>query len=115
MRLSLFFFLHLVALVILLIVHPHARADDGWAIADGDKDYIYLTKNGEYLYGDRLIFSLKYYLQIYTQLHYFLTLIYPYMYVVNLNLLGANCQYLLKILLKQRLQAALKVVKLQNL
>ena len=60
MRLSLFFFLHLVAFVILLIVHPHARANDGWTIADGDKDYIYLTKNGEYLYGDRLIFSLNY-------------------------------------------------------
>ena len=32
MRLSLFFFLHLVAFVILLIVHPHARANDGWTI-----------------------------------------------------------------------------------
>ena len=60
MRLSLFFFLHLVVFIILLIVHPHARANDGWTIADGDKNYIYLTKNGEYLYGDRLIFSLNY-------------------------------------------------------
>ena len=34
MRLSLFFFLHLVALVILLIVHPHARANDRWAIEE---------------------------------------------------------------------------------
>ncbi len=32
MRLSLFFFLHVVALIILLIVHPHARADNGWTI-----------------------------------------------------------------------------------
>ncbi len=60
MRLSLFFFLHLIVLIILLIIHPHARANDGWIIADGDKDYIYLTKNGEYIYGDRLIFSLNY-------------------------------------------------------
>ena len=43
MRLSLFFFLHLVAFVILLIVHPHARANDGWAIEDGDKDLTYIS------------------------------------------------------------------------
>ena len=36
MRLSLFFFLHLVAFVILLIVHPHARANDGWTILTKD-------------------------------------------------------------------------------
>ena len=37
MRLSLFFFLHLVAFVILLIVHPHARAVDGWTIEQQNK------------------------------------------------------------------------------
>jgi len=61
MRLSLFFFLHLVAFIILLIVHPHARAqDDGWSIVEKDTDFIYLTKNGEFIYGDRLIFSMSY-------------------------------------------------------
>ena len=60
MRLSLFFFLHLVALVILLIVHPHARADDGWTIDQTSKEYIYLSKNGEFLYGDKLVFSMSY-------------------------------------------------------
>ena len=43
MRLSLFFFLHIVALVILLIVNPHARAqDDGWSIIEKDKNFIYI-------------------------------------------------------------------------
>ena len=33
MRLSLFVFLHIIAILILLIVHPHARnGDNGWAI-----------------------------------------------------------------------------------
>jgi len=44
MRLSLFFFLHLVAFVILLIVHPHARADDGWTIEKHNQDLIYITR-----------------------------------------------------------------------
>ena len=61
MRLSLFFFLHLVAFVILLIVHPHARAqDDGWAIIEKDKNFIYMSKNGEFIYGDRIVLSLNY-------------------------------------------------------
>ena len=61
MRLSLFFFLHLVAFVILLIVHPHARAqDDGWAIIEKDKDFIYMSKNGEFIHGDRIVLSLNY-------------------------------------------------------
>jgi len=47
--------------LILLIVHPHARAeDDGWAIEQHSKDYIYLSKNGEIIYGDKLIFSMDY-------------------------------------------------------
>jgi len=61
MRFSSFIFLHVIALIILLIVHPHARGDDdGWAIVERSKDYINLTKNGEFIYGDRLIFSMKY-------------------------------------------------------
>jgi hypothetical protein len=44
MRLSLFFFLHLVAFVILLIVHPHARASDGWTIEKHTKDLTYITR-----------------------------------------------------------------------
>jgi len=60
MRLSLFFFLHLVAFVILLIVHPHARADDGWTIIEKDKNFIYLSKYGEFVHGDRIILSLPY-------------------------------------------------------
>ena len=61
MRLSLFFFLHLVAFVILLIVHPHARAqDDGWAIIEKDKNFIYMSKNGEFIHGDRIVLSLNY-------------------------------------------------------
>ena len=43
MRLSLFFFLHLVAFVILLIVHPHARANDGWTIEKDNKRYSDIT------------------------------------------------------------------------
>ncbi len=37
MRLSLFFFLHVVALIILLIIHPHARADNEWIIEKHNK------------------------------------------------------------------------------
>ena len=61
MRLSLFFFLHIVALVILLIVHPHAKADDnGWTIIEKDKNFIYMSKNGEFIHGDRIVLSLNY-------------------------------------------------------
>jgi len=45
MRLSLFFFLHLVAFVILLIVHPHARANDRWAIEEQNKFKILIIRN----------------------------------------------------------------------
>ncbi len=38
MRLSLFFFIHLVAFVILLIVHPHAQSDDWLAIEKHNKN-----------------------------------------------------------------------------
>ena len=35
MRLSLFVFLHVIAIIILLVVHPHARAEqDKFAISD---------------------------------------------------------------------------------
>ena len=61
MRLSLFIFLHVIVLIILLIVHPHVRAeDDGWAIEEHSKEYIYLTKRGEVVHGDKLIFSMEY-------------------------------------------------------
>ncbi|MDC3157841.1 hypothetical protein OA544_01990 [Candidatus Pelagibacter sp.] len=43
MRLSLFFFLHLVAFVILLIVHPHARSNDGWTIDQQNKNVTYVS------------------------------------------------------------------------
>ncbi len=53
--------MHVIALVILLIVHPHARAEeDGWAIEQHSKNYIYLSKNGEIIHGDRLIFAMGY-------------------------------------------------------
>ena len=42
MRLSLFFFLHLVVLIILLIVNPHARAHDGWVIDECNKSLTFL-------------------------------------------------------------------------
>ena len=61
MRLSLFLFLHVIVFIILLIVHPHVRAeDDGWAIEEHSKNYIYLSKNGEVIHGDKLIFSMDY-------------------------------------------------------
>ena len=61
MRLSMFVFLHIIAILILLIVHPHAKAeDDGWAIEEHSTDYIYLSKNGEVVWGDKLIFSMEY-------------------------------------------------------
>ena len=44
MRLSLFFFLHVVAFVILLIVHPHARANEGWTIEKHNRDLTYTTR-----------------------------------------------------------------------
>ena len=61
MRLSLFIFLHVIVLIILLIVHPHVRAEDGgWLIEEHSKEYIYLTKRGEVVHGDKLIFSMEY-------------------------------------------------------
>ncbi len=61
MRLSLFFFLHLVAFVILIITHPHAKADvNGWTIIEKDKNFIYMSKNGEFIHGDRIVLSLNY-------------------------------------------------------
>ena len=59
MRLSLFFFLHLVAFVILLLVHPHAKAeDDGWYINDFG-DYVVAAVPGEVIHGDKLRFFVK--------------------------------------------------------
>ena len=61
MRLSLFLFLHVIVFIILLIVHPHVRAEDGgWAIEEHSKDFIYLSKNGEVIHGDKLIFAMEY-------------------------------------------------------
>ena len=61
MRLSLFLFLHVIVFIVLLIVHPHVRAeDDGWAIEEHSKDFIYLSKNGEVIHGDKLIFAMQY-------------------------------------------------------
>ena len=59
MRLSLFFFLHLVAFVILLIVHPHAKAeDDEWDIDDFG-NFIVAAIPGEVIHGDKLRFLIK--------------------------------------------------------
>ena len=59
MRLSLFFFLHLVAFVILLIVHPHAKAeDDEWYINDFG-DYVVAAVSGKVIHGDKLRFFIK--------------------------------------------------------
>ena len=59
MRLSLFFFLHLVALGILLLVHPHAKAEgDEWYINDFG-DYVVAAVPGEVIHGDKLRFFIK--------------------------------------------------------
>ena len=59
MRLSLFFFLHLVALGILLLVHPHAKAeDDEWYINDFG-DYVVAAVSGKVIYGDKLRFFIR--------------------------------------------------------
>ena len=59
MRLSLFFFLHLVAFVILLIVHPHAKAeDDEWYINDFG-DYVVAAVSGKVIHGDKLRFFIR--------------------------------------------------------
>ena len=54
MRLSLFLFLHVVALVILLIVHPHARAENGWTIEKHNKK---LTYKKELIYILELLYQ----------------------------------------------------------
>ena len=59
MRLSLLFFLHLVALGILLLVHPHAKAeDDEWYINDFG-NYIVAAVPGEVIHGDKLRFFIR--------------------------------------------------------
>ena len=59
MRLSLFFFLHLVALGILLLVHPHAKAeDDEWYINDFG-DYVVAAVSGKVIHGDKLRFFIR--------------------------------------------------------
>ena len=56
MRLSLFIFLHVAALIILLIVHPHAKADDDeWYINDFG-DYVVAAVSGKVIHGDKLRF-----------------------------------------------------------
>ena len=61
MRVRLFLLVVLHALVIsfLSITHPQAE-EDGWDIEEHSKEYIYLTKKGEVVHGDKLIFSMKY-------------------------------------------------------
>ena len=47
MRISRFSVLQLIIFINFLTVQSYSYSqDDGWKIADGDKDYIYLTKNG---------------------------------------------------------------------
>ena len=59
MRLSLFFFLHLVALGILLLVHPHAKAeDDEWYVHDFGK-YVVAAVPGGVVHGDKLRFFIR--------------------------------------------------------
>ena len=55
-----FIFVSLHLLLFLIVIAYQAQAsEDGWTIND-DKDYIYLTKNGDVIYGDKLIFSMDY-------------------------------------------------------
>ena len=58
MRLSLFFFLHLVAFVILLIVHPHAKAAGEWLVEDIGS-HVITSVSGEVIHGDKLKFILN--------------------------------------------------------
>ena len=59
MRLSLFFFLHLIAFFILLIVHPHAKADgDNWHVHDFG-NYVVAAIPGGVVHGDKLRFFIK--------------------------------------------------------
>ena len=50
---------HLI-LFLLIIAYQVQASEDGWTIVEGNKDYIYLTKNGDVIYGDKLIFSMDY-------------------------------------------------------
>ena len=44
MRLSLLVFLHVMVILILLIVNPHARnEDDGWTVIKNSSGHIYLN------------------------------------------------------------------------
>ena len=58
MRLSLFFFLNLVAFVILLIVHPHAKASGEWLVEDVGS-HVITSVSGEVIHGDKLKFILN--------------------------------------------------------
>tara|TARA_Y100000590_G_scaffold160736_1_gene184287 strand:+ start:624 stop:1244 length:621 start_codon:yes stop_codon:yes gene_type:complete len=59
MRLSLFIFLHIIAILILLIVNPHARAeDDEWNVHDFG-NYVVASVAGEVIWGDKLRFALQ--------------------------------------------------------
>ena len=58
MRLSLFLFIHLVALGILLLVHPHAKAAGEWLVEDVGS-HIITSVSGEVIHGDKLKFILK--------------------------------------------------------
>ncbi len=59
MRLSLFLFLHVIVFIILLIVHPHVRAeDDEWHVHDFG-DFIVASVPGEVVHGDKLRFVIN--------------------------------------------------------
>tara|TARA_Y100001970_G_scaffold228978_1_gene283850 strand:- start:3384 stop:3962 length:579 start_codon:yes stop_codon:yes gene_type:complete len=59
MRLSLFFFLHLVALGILLLIHPHAKAEDvEWNVHDFG-NYVVAAVPGNVIHGDKLRFFIR--------------------------------------------------------
>ena len=59
MRLSLFLFLHVIVFIILLIVHPHVRAeDDEWYVRDFG-EFIVASVPGEVVHGDKLRFVIN--------------------------------------------------------
>ena len=58
-RFFIFICLHLL-LFLIVIAYQVQASEDGWTIVEGNKDYIYLTKNGDVIYGDKLIFSMDY-------------------------------------------------------
>ena len=58
MRFSLFFFLNVIVILILLIAQPHASADDEWYIEDFG-GFIVTAVPGEVVHGDKLRFVIN--------------------------------------------------------